>query len=136
MPRKSASHAVTLLKSVVEIARPDAPYELTDEEADVWRVIVNRMEADYFPAETWPLLCAYCRATVRARFLAGLRECMTKPDAEKKFDLDAYACVVRMENECAKSLAMLATKMRISHQSTYDESKRKPPVMVRPPWEK
>jgi hypothetical protein len=124
---------VTLLQNVVEIARPDAPYDLTDEEADFWRVVVNRMEPDYFPAETWPILCAYCRATVRGRHLSGMRQTMEKME---KFDLDAYAKIVRMENECAKTVAMLATKMRIAHQSTYDVQKRKPPVLVKPPWEK
>jgi hypothetical protein len=40
------------------LPRPDAPYDVTDEEAEVWRTVVNSMPADHFiPANYIFSLC-------------------------------------------------------------------------------
>ena len=48
------------------IARAPAPDELTAEEREEWRAIVNRLPADFFPRETWPLLAQLCRHVCHA----------------------------------------------------------------------
>jgi phage terminase small subunit len=50
--------------------RPDAPAELTAEQADEWRAIVKRMPGNWFTRETHPLLVQYCRTITRLRQLA------------------------------------------------------------------
>ena len=71
--RKSSAELSILTMSTVEtIMRPDAPYDLTDEQADEWRAVVNRMPADWFPRETHGMLTQYCRHVVAARRVAQL----------------------------------------------------------------
>ena len=41
--------AVATVTGPVEIVqRPDAPYDLTDEQVDEWRAVVNSLPADWF----------------------------------------------------------------------------------------
>ena len=54
------------------IERPDAPYDLTDEQAEEWWAVVNRLPAEWFPRETHALLAQYCRHVVAARRVAEL----------------------------------------------------------------
>ena len=54
--------------------RPEPPDELTPQQAEEWREIVDRMPVDWFRREIHPLLCAYCRHICNARHIAGLIE--------------------------------------------------------------
>lgn len=113
------------------IRRPEAPSELTDEQASEWEAIVNRMPADWFPRETHPMLAQYCRHAVRARRLAQLVDAAEKAE---EFDVKEYRDLLRSEAEQSGALMSLATKMRISQQTTYDKSKKKPSGSKKP-WE-
>jgi hypothetical protein len=62
---------MTLASPVTSVQRPDAPYDLTDEQADVWRQVVVALPADWFGPETWHLLEATGRE-VDARTKASL----------------------------------------------------------------
>jgi hypothetical protein len=42
--------------------RPDAPYTLTDAEADEWRAIVASMQPDYFQRSHYPMLSQLMQA--------------------------------------------------------------------------
>lgn len=105
--------AVTAVERVV---RPDAPYDLTDEQADEWWAVVNRMPADWFTRETHGLLSQYCRHTVQARRIAKLIEDMLA-DTEG-FTIKDYDRLLKIQERESRALASLATKMRISHQAT------------------
>ena len=102
--------------------RPKSPIELSDEQAEVWREIVNRMPADWFGPETIPLLVQYCRHVARARRFAYLLDVAEKA---VDFDVDVYRDLCRSEEEQSRAIAALATKMRLSQQSSYDKSKKK-----------
>lgn len=119
-PRSQSAIAVP---TVVAVERPDAPYDLTDEQTAEWWAIVNRMPADWFPKETHPLLAQYCRHIVRARRLAQLIDAAEKGE---QLDVKEYRDLLRSEEEQSRALSTLATKMRISQQTTYDKSKKKP----------
>lgn len=124
------------IKSIAEdrlskIERPDAPYDLTDEQAKEWWAIVNRMPADWFPRETHPLLAELCRLTVRARKLAQMADAMEKT---KKFDMEQYSKLIRDEMKVAGVMCSLATKMRISQQSAPQGKHSKKPVQLKRPW--
>ena len=47
------------------IRRPAPPRSLSDEEAEEWRAVVNRLPATWFPRETHSMLTQYCRQVVR-----------------------------------------------------------------------
>ena len=77
--------------------RPDAPDELTSEQAAEWHAVVNRMPADWFPRETHAMLVQYCRLLIRARRLAQL---IDAAENAERFDVDAYRDLVRSEKLC------------------------------------
>lgn len=130
--RKSAASAELVAVSAVQtIARPDAPYDLTDEQADEWRSVVDRLPADWFPRETWPILTQYCRHVVTARRVAQLIDAEMK---SPEFDVGRYSDLLKMAQRESQVIASLATKMRLSQQATYDKSKKKPTAAKRP-WE-
>lgn len=114
------------------IRRPEPPAELTDEQAEEWRAIVNRMPAEWFTRETEPLLVQYCRTIVRARRLAQL---LNNTEKSEELDVKEYRDLLRSEAEQSGVLMSLATKMRISQQSTYDKSKKKPAGGTTRPWD-
>ena len=114
------------------VARPDAPYDLTDEQADEWRAVVNRMPADWFPRETWPLLAQYCRHVVNSRRVAQL---VAAAEAGAELDVVTYDRLLKMQERESRCIASLATKMRVSQQTTYDKSRKKGSGGVTKPWE-
>lgn len=134
--RKSAASLTVASVSPVEtIQRPDAPYDLTDEQSEEWWAVVNRMPADWFPRETHAMLAQYCRHVVRARRISQLLNAMenaTGEDAE--FDVKEYRDLLRSEEEQSRAISSLATRMRISQQATFDKSKKKPSLSAMP-WD-
>lgn len=126
-----AELTVAALGHVESIQRPDAPYDVDNEQAEEWRAVVSRMPADWFQRETHPLLTQHCRIVVRARRVAQLLNAMEKSEA---FDVKEYRDLLRTEAELTSTLMSLATKMRLSQQTTYDKSKKKP-GQVSKPWE-
>jgi hypothetical protein len=116
--RKSASELQSaVLPGPIEVVpRPDAPYELTDEEAIEWRAIVNRLPAGWFAREQWPLLVQYCRLIVTARRTAQLIYYQAHGDEPLHHGL--FLKLTRAQREESAAIASLATKMRLSHQST------------------
>lgn len=129
--KSSASLATMAVSSVQAIERPDAPYDLTDEQSAEWWAIVNRLPADWFPRETHGILAQYCRHVVTARRVAQIVAAIEK---EKDFDVVAYDRALKMQEREGRAIASLATKMRISQQTTYDKTRKKP-VIGKKPWE-
>lgn len=113
------------------IERPKVPHDLNDEEAEVWFSVVNRMPADWFGSETYPLLSQYCRHVIQSRRVAELIEQLTGG----KFEIVDYDRLLKMQERESRAIAALAGKMRISQSTTYDKSKKKGPVISLKPWE-
>lgn len=119
--------------AVETIERPRCPHDLNDEEAEVWFAVVNRLPADWFPAETHPLLVQYCRTTVQARRVAEMIE---KATSDPELTMSAYDRLLRMQARQSSALALLATKMRISQQSTTNHRGNKKQVAPdKKPWD-
>jgi len=114
------------------IERPDAPYDLTDEQSDEWWAVVNRLPADWFPRETHPMLADYCRHVIKSRRVAQL-----VADAENASDLDIDLLdkLYKMAERESRAITSLATKMRISQQSTTNHRADKGSRGLRKPWE-
>jgi hypothetical protein len=130
--RKSAASLAVITGGGVEtIRRPEPPDDLTDEQAAEWRAVVNRLPADWFPRETFPMLAQYCRHVVSARRVAQLIEA---EETSKSFDVDAYDKLLKLQEREGRALSSLATRMRMTQQATYDKTKKKP-SRGKAPWE-
>lgn len=128
----AASLEVASPKTVERVQRPDAPYDLTDEQSEEWWAVVNRLPADWFPRETHGVLAQYCRHVVAARRVAQL--VAAEESAEGELDLNRYDQLLKMQEREGRALSSLATRLRITQQSTMSEKARKP-TQGKKPWE-
>lgn len=130
--RKSVGALAVLDACIDAIQRPEPDPTLTDEQADEWRAVVNRLPADWFPRETWGLLAQYCRHVVSARRVADL---IRKAEAEDGFDVESYDRLLKMQEREGRAVAALARGMRMSQQSTRNSKASKGKVLAPPPWQ-
>lgn len=131
--RKSATSLEVVNHSgLSEIRRPDPAEELTDEQAHEWLSVVNRMPAEWFPRETHGLLVQYCRHVVAARRVAQLVEA---EESAEEFSIKRYEFVLRIQEREGRAMSSLASRMRITQQSTVDHQKRKDQKIAAKPWE-
>lgn len=130
--RKSAASLAVASRPIEVVQRPDAPYDLTDEQSEEWWAVVNRMPADWFPRETHGLLAQYCRHVVAARRVAQL---VDQETASEQFDVDRYDQLLKMQEREGRAISSLATRMRISQQATVRAEQARKPSQVRKPWE-
>lgn len=130
--RKSTAELSVVQQEYDVVERPRAPSDLTPEQSQEWAAVVNRLPADWFPAETHAILAQYCRHVVAARKVAQLIETM---ESDPQMDLDQYDKALKMQERESRAMTSLATKMRVTQQSTSTHRARKP-SMVKRPWEK
>ena len=130
-PVSAAALEVASPTGVEHVHRPDAPYDLTDEQTEEWWAIVNRLPADWFPRETHGLLSDYCRHVIRSRRVAQM---VAAAEAEAPLDIDKLDKLYKMAERESRAASSLATRLRITQQSTISQKARKP-VTVRKPWE-
>jgi len=128
----SAELSVISGNGVETIRRPAPPTELTDEQADEWRAVVNRMSADWFPRETHGMLAQYCRHVVAARRVAQL---VDQIEGAENFDIDAYDKALKMQEREGRAISSLATRMRLSQQATVRAEQARKPSQVKKPWQ-
>jgi hypothetical protein len=128
--RVSAASLEVATPTADRVQRPDAPYDLTDEQTEEWWAVVNRLPADWFPRETHGVLAQYCRHVVAARRVAQL----IAAEEAGEFDLDRYDQLLRMQEREGRALSSLATRLRITQQATISEKARKP-MQGKKPWE-
>ena len=127
----AASLTVIGIGGIESVKRPDAPQELSAEQAAEWDAVVNRLPADWFPRETLPMLSQYCRHVVAARHIGQL---IAAAESGDELDLAKYDLLLRMQEREGRALSSLATRMRMTQQATYDP-KRKKPTQEKPPWQ-
>jgi hypothetical protein len=123
---------MTLANPVTSVQRPDAPYDLTDEQADVWRQVVEALPADWFGPETWHLLADYCRHTVSSRHMSQLVESQQKGESIDVATLDR---ALKMRERETRAASSLATRLRITKQATQLPDKVIKRQSVPRPWE-
>jgi hypothetical protein len=129
----AAALSIVPTGNVVSIVpRPEPPLELTDEQATEWRAVVSRMPADWFPRETHGLLCGYCRHVVSLRRVSQL---IAAAELNPVLDVDLYDRLLKMQEREGRALGALATRMRITQQSTIRAEQAHKPSEMRHPWE-
>ena len=131
---KKSSASLSVVAPVQAITRPDAPRNLTVEQAAEWDAVVSRMPADWFPRETHALLAQYCRHVVSAARVSDLIESIVKGETESDNWVADYDRLLKMQEREGRAISSLATRMRISQQSTFDKEKKKGTSRKRP-WE-
>jgi hypothetical protein len=114
--------------------RPDAPYDLTDEQAEEWRAIVRTMDPGHFMRGNYPLLAQLCRHIVNARRLAQLIEQCAK---EKDFDRKEFGILLQLEATESAAIMRLSRSMRLTQQAVKRlETTRHPKgERVKNPWD-
>lgn len=90
------------------------PAELSEVEAALWRETVESKPAEWFGADSWPVLKEYVRAAVTCDALA-----VAAADAVLSKDGDLIKAVLTTRDREARRMADLATKLRLTQQSRY-----------------
>jgi hypothetical protein len=112
--RSAASLAVV---ATLPGQRPEPPVDLTPAQAQVWRAVASTKPADWFTADSHPLLAAYCRHVVAADRIARLIDNL---EAEERPDLGEYNHLLKMRDRESRAMVGLARSMRLTQQSRYD----------------
>jgi hypothetical protein len=118
--------------AILIVQRPDAPYELTDDQADVWRRVAEDLPADWFTPKNYDLLAQHTRHVINARRCASLIEQEMK---RKSLDLKEYDNLLRMQERETRAILATMTQMRTTHQSLYDKKIKLDGKKVSKPWE-
>lgn len=123
----AAALAIPATTQVIDI--PDAPYDLTDEQAEVWhsqaRAII--LEGRELPVRTYPVLTEICRHVVKSRRIAELVESHEKsPD----FDVKEYDRLLKMAERESRGISSHSTKLRAIL------GERAPKSKTPKPWQK
>jgi hypothetical protein len=114
--RKSSASLQTVVSVTGKPARPTAPEALTTDQAEVWQSVVKSMPADWFGAETHPLLQQYCRHTVSAREVDKL----ISEHAACELNIKLYNRLLIMRARESGALTALARTMRMTQQARID----------------
>lgn len=134
--RKSAAALTVkpIAGPVDRIERPDAPYTLSDLAAEEWRAIVNRMPADYFPRETWPMLAQLCRHVVASNRLGML---ITQLETTKDlWDPEVWLRYLAAQERESRAISSLCGRMRLSHVAVLRQDRtERPPDDGPKPWD-
>ena len=113
----AARSAVATTATLERMVRPDPPKDLDEDEAKIWRSIVDAMPHDWFTSETFGLLEQYCRHIAGLTFIDRVLRAIQKAPKPDLVEWRKMSNVRRLES---KTIAMLATKMRLAQQSSYD----------------
>jgi hypothetical protein len=134
--KKSAAQLSVVKDGTISaINRPDAPQDLTPEQSLEWLRVVERMPAEWFPAETHAMLAQYCRHVVSARRVAEMIESLTEGSMDSDRWVEDYDRLLKMQEREGRAMSSLATRMRISQQAQINY-KKKTGSSVKKPWEK
>lgn len=116
--------------------RPEPPPDLTEYQKGIWRDITSTKPPEWFEADTYPILRAYCTAAQRHRDIAALLN-----DADLTDPATAILSKDMMiaEDRYAKQLKTLGVAMRLTQQSRYTpqaaSTANKKTAGGRKPWE-
>jgi len=133
--RKSAADGeLEVVPLIPGDAKPGAPPDLSIEEAEVWKSVVDAMPLRYFGRETWPVLRALCAHQVaanfaRERYLKAVKG-KTKPDM-----LEALA---RLYNRETEAVYKASEKLRLTKSSRGHpivNERQKANQVIKRPWD-
>jgi len=118
MPRKSTA-SLSVIPSGPAVHRLSAPPSLTDSEADVWDAVVSTKPADWFQADSAPVLEEYCKAVAMCRFLSFQIEAAKTSSGDEKADMKTFETLLRLRDMESKRVLSAGTKLRLTQQARY-----------------
>jgi hypothetical protein len=135
MPRKNQYDASGPFIPGTE-RRPSPPAQLDARERAIWTKITARLPAEWFTAETQPMLTELCRhiriaddlSTDRALARAAIDELRKTPEPPAELLATAtqeYRAVLRAHGYQSERIGNLATKLRLTPQARYAPSTAK-----------
>lgn len=102
---------------VANLPRLPPPPELSEFEAHVWTAVVNTKPADWFQADTLPLLLSYCKH-VSQSYAIDAEVAAFEPGWLRTDDgLRRYKVLTDMRDRESRALVNLARSMRLSQQA-------------------
>ncbi|MYZ47325.1 hypothetical protein [Propylenella binzhouense] len=139
MKRGRKSSAELAVITPLSAARPSPPGGLTNQQAAVWREVVQRLPADWFPRETHKLLAEYCRAATRAAFIGAEIDRYEPEWIKAEGGIDRLAKLTATLDRHVRMMTALARALRITNQSRLrpETAARRAEEMgadYRPPW--
>lgn len=129
--RQSAA-ALTIAPQIETVQRPDAPYDLTDEQTEEWRGIVGSLPADWFERGNYANLAQLCRHVVAARRIAQLIEQVC---SGPEIDRGEFVELLKRQEAESKVINALLRSMRLTQQSVMRAETAKRTKQVRKPWD-
>lgn len=120
MPRISADAAATagiVPEATLPTARLDPPQQLGVREAAEWQAIVARLGAAWLPREAHALLTAYCNIVVQLNDVHQALAAFGSNLPEDEQGWARYKELTELRNKLVRSLASLATKLRLTPQT-------------------
>lgn len=118
--RGTKSSAALSVVTPIGESRPQPPDELNAAQAEIWRNVVDRLPAGWFPRETFDVLAGYCRHAATVRFLSSLVDaCEAKGTAGLNTDaaLADYSKALAMRERESRAMIAAARSLRISKSS-------------------
>jgi hypothetical protein len=132
--RKSAA-ALAVAEQAQPVVHADAPYDLTDEQAEIWRATIAALPPDWIEQGAHPTLAAFCRTTTQLRRLGQL---IHQAEGEADFDAATYIALVKAHNAASQVIKTLSTALRLTPQTRLrpETAARRAGISVgRKPWE-
>jgi hypothetical protein len=119
--KRGRKSAASLATAAPVVERPAPPDYLTQEQAEEWRAVVERMPADWFSRETHALLAQYARHVVNARQVARQIELLLADQVRMSgpFGVDAYDKLLRLHEREGRAMSSIATRLRLTQQARY-----------------
>jgi hypothetical protein len=142
--RRSAASFLVVPTAIEASPRQRAPSELSQQQAIIWDAVVAAEPADWFSASTRPILVQYCRHIIAARraaqMIATLEAEIDGESADQSGRLavmlsaaKAFDRLLKIQERESRTIASLATKMRITQQATINKRGNK--IESKKPWE-
>ncbi len=111
--RKSAA-ALAVREQTQTVVHADAPYDLTDEQAEVWRATLASLPPDWIETGAHPTLAAYCRTATHLRRLGQL---VTQAEGDAEFSPRDYLDLVKAHGALSQVIKTLSTALRLTPQT-------------------
>jgi hypothetical protein len=100
--------------------RPEPPADLTERQAEIWRLIVAGEPADFFATEVVRgLLADYCRHRESCDLLSQTIGEFNPAWLKTAKGAKTYSSLLNMRDKEAAACARMATKLRLTNQSRY-----------------
>lgn len=141
MPRQAKPEIIKIAVDNTN-KKPSPPSSMNKEAKAVWKKTVDTLPAGWFTDETLALLGNYCThiaegnrlSTLLQKYRADFDEYEIILDDDKLKTVDKLLKMIERESRAAVSLA---TKLRITQQSTRSSYSKKEDVsQIKKPWEK